>query len=366
MIRVMVLSTLLSLLFATLAPLSANPRLAPVRNWRVCPLATAAGSHPESLTYIATQSANWTPSETDGDWIAFKIRSDKHYLLTFSWGVDKAGSSVTLESSADSTDGRSGQWAVQSSLKPSGRLDKFEIDSSAAEWWRLKFNFKQPENGKVPPVTDIAIYSLDTSGPKDYWLIIGASIQAQSINQQVFHDMVKTRYPGYDPVIFNLAVGGWKSDDLVKALPGFLKNHPYASYIGIHIGGNNVSAHRPYPGGAKELQQDLVTIIDMIKKSGKTPILSRLSYRAYKGKNEVPPEDNGSGPYVTNIYDPLISKYCPDFIDPTTGLCVVDGYSWFKTHQEELSPDGVHVNEKGATSWNHLWAEGAGGVIYGD
>lgn len=41
----------------------------------------------------------------------------------------------------------------------------------------------------------------------------------------------------------------------------------------------------------------------------------------------------------------------------------MDGY--FRAHQDELVPDGVHVTKTGEESWNRLWAEYAGKVIYG-
>ena len=285
----------------------------------------------------------------------FQLPKGKEFLFTFTCSPGKTPVYAALESRQD------GVWQREDVLLPKGRLDKFRLNRGKSEWWRVRFTFRPKDEPTQYKVSDIALHTLDKAGRKDYWLVIGASIQAQSIRQKTFHDMVAKRFPGYDPVIFNLAVSGWRSDHLREALPGFLKDHPDASYVGIHIGGNNVTQKRPYPGGADELRNDLVAILRMIKDSGKIPILSRLSYRAYK---DVPPEENGSGPYVTAIYDPLIKKHCPEFIDPATGLCVVNGYDWFKAHQDELVPDGVHVNPKGQESWNRLWAEGAGGVVY--
>lgn len=271
---------------------------------------------------------------------------------------------AVLERSTNSSTGNDGDWKQEAVVLPKAKLDKFVFDSPASTWWRVRWAFRRSVEPSAFKVTDIGLYRLDIPGRKDYWLTIGASIQAQSIRNSVFKAMVRERYPGYDPVMFNLAVGGWRSDHLLKALPGFLKAHPYASYVCIHIGGNNVSQKRPYPGGAEELKADLVAILEMIKASGKIPILSRLSYRAYKGDKPVPPEENGSGPYVTNIYDPLIKQYCQDFFDAESGKGIVDAYGWFKEHPEELSADGIHVNPKGAESWNRLWAEKAGSVIY--
>lgn len=334
--------------------------LSPSKGWRAVPLSVRASGAQQDLAPLAKgRDASWKPEAGRSGWIAFRLPEGKRFLLTFALPKTETPVYAVLEKAPRV----SGEWETVAVQQPRGKLDKFVMDRAKAEWWRVRFTFRQKETPCEFGVTDIGIYNLDVARP-DYWLDIGASIQAQSIRNEVFKRMVKERFAGYDPVMFNLAVGGWNSMHLRKALPGFLEDHPDARYVCIHIGGNNVSPNRPYPGGAEQLKDDLIAILDMIVDADKVPILSRLSYRAYKGAKPVPPEENGSGPYVTAIYDPLIKQYCPDFVDPSTGLGVVDAYTWFKEHQDELSPDGVHVNPQGAESWNRLWAEKAGAVVY--
>lgn len=335
--------------------------LTPSRGWRAIPSGVYASSREADLSALARgEDASWQPDLSRSEWFAFKLPEGKRFLLTFA--VAKTDSTVyaVLERSTDSA-GK--EWEQSAVVAPKARLDKFVIDRRKGAWWRVRFTFRQKVAPSKLNISDIGLYSLDVPRP-DYWIDIGASIQAQSIRNSVFKRMVKERFPGFDPVMFNLAVGGWTSMSLRKALPGFLKDHPDAQYVCIHIGGNNVTPNRPYPGGADQLKDDLVAMLEMIKKAGKIPILSRLSYRAYKGTKPVPPEENGSGPYVTAIYDPLIREYCPDFFDESTGRGLVDAYTWFQKHPDELSADGVHANPTGAKSWNRLWAEHAGGVIY--
>lgn len=335
--------------------------LSPTKQWRVIPQALCASTAEADLGPARQgEDATWEPEPSRSEWFAFKLPAGKRFLLTFASVKGETPVYAVLERLTDSASKVWEQTAVQ---QPKGKLDKFIVDRRMSVWWRIRFAFKQKTEPCQVKVTDIGIYSLDAERP-DYWLNIGASIQAQSVRNNVFKRMVRHRFPEYDPVMFNLAVGGWTSMSLRKALPGFLKEHPDGRYVCIHIGGNNVTPNRPYPGGAEQLTDDLHAILTMIKDAGKIPILSRLSYRAYKGTKPVPPEENGSGPYVTNIYDPMIEQYCPDFFDTSTGKGLVDAYTYFKEHQDELSPDGVHVNPKGAESWNRLWAEKAGGVVY--
>jgi lysophospholipase L1-like esterase len=340
---------------------SAN--LAPEKNWRYIPEKVVANpADIDSQPILAGKDISWSINSGESR-LAIKVPATKKsvpILWTFGGFTKRAPVEVRLECSADSKTGADGTWLVIEKKICQYPLSKFELSTKSIPFW-YRLTIASTTSRKI---TDIGLYRLDGKKKKDYWLIIGASIQAQSIRNKDFNKMVQDRFPGYDPVVFNLAVSGWRSDHLRKALPEFLKEHPYASYVGIHIGGNNVTQYRPYPGGAKRLEDDLVAIIKMINQSGKIPILSRLSYRAYKTDPAVPPEENGSGPYVTKIYDPMIQKYCPLFFDRTTGKGLVNGYDWFKEHQEELRPDGIHVTKPGEESWNRLWVEGAGPVIY--
>ncbi len=339
--------------------------LAPTLNWRYLPGEIQASGNAYMLDSLrAGGSAEWKVADSDNPWFAFQADSkpDK-ILITFKTGVKKA--EAFLEMSRDSEDGRGGTWRLVDWRTTGPFLEKLECAPEKGAWYRVRFDFANVN--EVPEgfqVSDIGLYEIEEGRQHDYWLVIGASIQWQSIRQDVFHTLVTQNYPGYDPIVFNLAVSGWKTDNLLKALPGFLEEHPDASYVCIHIGGNNVSANRPYPGGAETLQSELESILKTIADSGKIPILSRLSYRAYKSDPPVPPEDNGSGPYVQAIYDPLIKEYCPRFYDPVRERGVVDAYTWFKEHPEELSSDGIHVNDAGKRSWNRLWVDNAGSVVY--
>ena len=159
-------------------------------------------------------------------------------------------------------------------------------------------------------------------------------------------------------MVFNRAEGAWSARDLRRALPRLLKRHPWASYVAIHIGGNDVTAQRPHPGGGPALRRELSAILDVVAAAHRVPILARLSYRAYRRKPRVPPERNGAGPYVREIFDPLIREHCPAFFDAVRGAGRVDLYGWFRAHPEELKRDGIHPNGRGKASWVRLWLEG--------
>jgi hypothetical protein len=347
-----------------------NTSLNPGKDWRLEPLDIRA--HHGTLTTVTLPAAkrrlSFNYRGTVRNSPAFEMDLPNHsdpLLLTFLCNARQLHTTVTMETREPNGDWRT----LQTCYTSRSLLTKFRIEDKGVKAVRLRFDFsKELPATATLQVSDIALFDLRPGERHDYWLTVGASIQEQSVRNRDFGDIVRKEIPDYDPVMFNLAVSGWRTEQVRRHLPEFLREHPDAAYVCIHIGGNNVSAQRPYPGGAERMREDLAAILKMIRDAGRIPILSRLSYRAYhasKSAGPVPPEENGSGPYVKAIYDPLIREYCPQFFDERTSRGVVDAYGYFRAHPGELRKDGVHVLKPGEKSWNRLWAEKAGGVVYG-
>ncbi len=215
----------------------------------------------------------------------------------------------------------------------------------------------------------LRLFALDPDGKNDYWLFTGASLTVGGIKEDAFADALAERYAGYRPYVVNEAVSGWTSTKLRQKLPEILARHPHARYVPIHIGGNDVSIKRPFPGGAEKLAANIEAILTEIRRAKKVPILARLTYRAYKAKGDkpaVPPEENGSGPYVDNVYDPLIAKLCPEFFDAKRKRGLVDLYGFYREHQDQIGGDGIHLKRAGYASFRDLWVELAGSRVYTD
>ena len=130
-------------------------------------------------------------------------------------------------------------------------------------------------------------------------VFLGASITYGAVRDgKVLQKMVReSQDPGVE--IFSEAVSGWTSTRLASKIDEFVKKHPRGTYFVIHIGGNDVSIRRPYPGGAVKLRKNLEKILQTIQQYGSHPILMRLSFRAYKDSLE----EDGSLPYNLEVYD---------------------------------------------------------------
>lgn len=144
------------------------------------------------------------------------------------------------------------------------------------------------------------------------------------------------------------AVGGNKTSDTLAALPATLAAVTEPSLFVIHIGGNNVSAGRPFATSTSSAisshYSELVDIITQIKAAGHEVCIASLTYRAYPNLTN---ENQGSLPYNKSIYEPLIRSESPEWWDYKNNKPVLDLYQWSKDNQNYLQADGVHYTAEG-------------------
>lgn len=347
----------------------------PAKSWRLIPLQifdSAGSSGVSNLLDGVDGYANGVAANSAWTLTVQLPAMEQPGMLTYSFGITNV--TISAGESLDSTDGSNGSWQPLDiwTYRPKDnymidRLQKIELSSNASPRW-VQLTISNNTASAIA-VSNLAAHIFSATDANDYWVWLGASIQEMSIRHGVFKQLIKDKY-GYDPVVFNTAVGGWTSGSLVNSIDSILTNHPHARYVAVHIGGNDVTGGRPYPGYASGLSNNLETICGTIRSLGMEPVISRISFRAYTGDpavvvdGTIVNEENGSLPYNTNIVDKLIQKYSPAFYDTETGAGIMDPYTYFLIHTNELSADGVHVGTEGKQSWNVLWADAAKDVIY--
>ncbi|MEL6479062.1 MAG: fibronectin type III domain-containing protein, partial [Pseudomonadota bacterium] len=191
-------------------------------------------------------------------------------------------------------------------------------------------------------------------------IILGASIMVDAFENVPNESVHYAEAMGFTGTLQPRATGGHDSADTLTAL-----NAAQAEFSGsagqnfyiVHTGGNNVSANRPYPGGAAELETDLTTLFNDIEAGGDLGVLATLTKRYYSSAPAVvigdPSTDqNGSLPYVENVYSPLIETRLPAWFDQ--GAPVVDLYGLTDRYPEIIRPDGVHPWPEGERMMHQL------------
>ncbi|MEM8698391.1 MAG: fibronectin type III domain-containing protein [Pseudomonadota bacterium] len=179
-------------------------------------------------------------------------------------------------------------------------------------------------------------------------IILGASLMVDAFANVPEDSIAYAEAMGFTGSLQPRGVNGHDSADtradLTAAQAEFSATQGQNFYI-VHTGGNNVTAGRPYPGGAAALESNLTALFDDIAASGDQGVLSTLTKRYYTAAPQVvagnPSTDqNGSLPYVENVYRPVIETRIPDWFDQ--GEPVVDLYGLTEQYPEILKPDGIH------------------------
>ena len=184
-------------------------------------------------------------------------------------------------------------------------------------------------------------------------IVLGASIIEDAFENEPQEVTDFAARMGFTGTIQGRATGGQGVEMTANALNNaqaeFAASAGSNLYL-VHTGGNDVTAARPYPGGATELEAGLQTIFDDIATTGDVGVLSSLTKRYYNSAPQVvvgdPSTDaNGSLPYVENVYIPFIETNLPDWSDQ--GQPVVDLYDLTDRYPEFIGTDGVHPTEVG-------------------
>lgn len=184
-------------------------------------------------------------------------------------------------------------------------------------------------------------------------VICGASIMHRSF--ELYGNLYRAKAELFnigfkDVEFFTRALGGDTSTDLAGKIDSIVAEFSGQDDVVffVHIGGNDVSATRPFDTATDtekaNLGNNLQYIVNTIESAGHTCIASSITYRTYP---DVPPESNGSLPYNEQIVNPLIQASLPEFWDSSLGRPSFDLYTEIYNNQDWISNDWVHPTTAG-------------------
>jgi hypothetical protein len=153
--------------------------------------------------------------------------------------------------------------------------------------------------------------------------------------------------------VYAAATAGALLSDTVTELSAAMTAFPDDTLFFVHAGGNNISANRPYPGGAGAIAADLDALIDVAANRPGSVIISDLTFRDYDDMTAAD-ESAGAKPYNDAVYLPAFRTRADALLGRayyTDGTPVSCLYEWtYHNRAGYLSSDNVHPTNAGVTA----------------
>ena len=247
-----------------------------------------------------------------------------------------------LETSADSTDGEDGTWALAAEVKDNAvRARSHLVKFEGQRWLRLSVLGPSKETNKYGVKLDELDVHDVSAGAEETFLFLGDSITAFSYDRADAHqpsvaDLIAQKHPGHYPAMLNAGIGFEKASDGLKRVADVLAQNEGFKVVCLGYGTNDAAGNGT---DTADYEKNLRALGAEVKTAGRTPVIARIPF--------APKEHDGVGAFNAVV----------DRVTKDEGLVTgPDLYAHFKAHPDELS-DGLHPNDKGIQSINRLWAQ---------
>ncbi|SDR00559.1 gliding motility-associated C-terminal domain-containing protein [Flagellimonas zhangzhouensis] len=187
-------------------------------------------------------------------------------------------------------------------------------------------------------------------GQYDKVVVIGASIMEQVYGRDlVTPDPIRTaewQANGVAVDVYGYGFSGYTINQIINEVQTAMAVFPTNTLFMIHIGGNDVSATRPYDTATQpELDAISQAYDDLYAAIGPTRlndvIVMPVTFREYNTDDVYNNQELGSLPYNQHILIPKILANTPSQIN-SDGNPIVDLYNFFRNNSDTYSGDGIH------------------------
>jgi acyl-CoA thioesterase I len=264
--------------------------------------------------------------------------------LLVSWAVSGASSedgelppaAYVIETSADSTDGRDGQWRRELSVEQnvaSARTHVIEFDGQS--WVRLVL-----EASAAPSFARFDLHAA-SDGTDDCWLLWGDSVLASAgsieLGEASWAAAIHERYPGYFPALIDASSANASPAHGVERLQHLLEAHPAARRVTI---ARAASGGPTVDGAGVDRDGELDAIVAAVLEAGRLPVLARQ------------PALPGAARAAVDAFNRRVAN-----LEARHALaCGPDLAAWFDAHPDELDSEGRPTRE-GRAAIQRLWAD---------
>ncbi|GAB4508818.1 MAG: hypothetical protein Tsb004_08120 [Allomuricauda sp.] len=189
-------------------------------------------------------------------------------------------------------------------------------------------------------------------GQYDKVVVIGASIVEQVYGRDLTTPNATrtSEWQDNDVIVdvYGYGFTGYDINDIISEVQTAMSTPLFASntLFMIHIGGNDVTATRPYATATQpqldaisQAYDDLYAAIDPTRLDD--VIVMPITFREYAGDDVYNNQELGSLPYNQNILIPKILANAPQQIN-SDGNPIVDLYNFTRNNSETYSDDNIH------------------------
>lgn len=303
----------------------------------------------------ASMSAPFVPF-SDADFANPKLFEIDHNDTRTEWYIDGAlvGTVTRAAMEAQTPDVR---WMTTAVME---QFSSVERHASWAGWSTYTTASMQIWGIKSPDAPVVV-----APAPVDTVVSIGASIMQSMFGSGMSQNSTANSLlaaQGHSIPLYGYATGGAVLADAVEQYQTARAAYPNA-LIFMHLGGNDGTGSRPYPGGVTEFSAGLQALLDVA--AGDTRFYpASLTFRNYDGTSfEFP--DQGIRPYNDNLLIPWIAANFPHAMGPY-GRPKLDFYRRvLLDHETWLYTDGIHLGGVGQTEFRQWIVERLADLLEG-
>jgi len=225
------------------------------------------------------------------------------------------------------------------------------FDVTGYNWVRLNITAPDGTPGNNGVSLNMDVHNA-SQGTDDGWIFYGASIFAESMNQNTiggvsaFQQLISTQVPTHYPQAQGGAIGGFTSGDGANYVPQWLPLF-HGKYVGLGYGTNDALACTD----PTTFYNNYVTMVQAILRSGKIPLIQTILW--------------GTNANVQNCAPPLNAKIQQLYTNYPRIIPGPNAWTYFQNNPNLIGSDGIHPNDQGAGALRQLWANTALASVYG-
>jgi lysophospholipase L1-like esterase len=340
-------------LISRAVPAYASSELHPARNANDNDYGTFwTGAVPGWIAYDLSRVSPARRRRVIVGWFNDPITSPYDHTIVGEPAYDSLGDYAVQANAARTGSPPSGGWVTVATVKNNRYHSRQHlVDMSRYRWIRLNITAADSLPTESYAMLNLDVYDAGKGKP-DSWLFLGDSITMEAMHHRPvdgvrnFSQLIAAARPKLYPAFEDGGIGFLHSSDGAQRIKGWLRTFP-GRYVGLSYGTNDANACAP----SAVFYRSYVTMVRAVLGAGKVPIVPTIPWARAANVQSCAPRLNTRIRALYKAYRRVVRG--PDL------------WTYFKSHQDLIGPDGLHPSPKGLAAYRSLWATAMLRNIYG-